>query len=1025
MSNEWDAFISYSRQATRAEAEALQARIQTFAKPWNRLRSARVFRDDASMSANAGLWPTIERALIEARYFILILSPGAAASDWVNNEVQWWLDHKGQDTILLVHASGAVAWDKDVGFSAASDCVPPALRAGLRVEPRWVDLTWFSQPASTGAADPRFQEIVADLAAPIRGIERDELVGEHVSQLRRTRRLSRIAITALSILLALALVLAGVAYAQMRVAQEQTRLATVRLLTSESQRLAASNVGLSRLLAAQANSMSDDVETRRALFGSLTAGPHLVAERALEAPQALAVNPDGSVVATVDPSGSLTRWNVSSGDTEQLGTTCSGYIRRLVMSDDGTVIVGDCVGGGAFAYVSGKPMDLTGEGVIAVSPSGKTIAHLVGDDLYLTTISGTDASTTLAGTLRWSGNLIGLPSDDTLVAVDEFNSAGALIDLHSLRTVSVLAFGGSAPEYQRLLSRTGAAYWDSSKLWRLGDGMRRPHAIDPSGGYFDFVAMAISDTGDTAAYVLDEGGIEVTTPAEQAGAVTVRTRLEAGTEIGRIAIGGSHVIAAAHDGVVSIWDLRRSSPAYTSTPLPPGPALEFANTIGAADDTMVPNASGSAVAFGNGYRGFSVIDERGESLFEAGSSGESAAFLGWRSDTALVYFASGEVREYDISARRLVQAQRAPGLRHEGFVGGWDARAGQAILSNGHGAYLRVDLATGRSTELSTSGRRVKEFSRNGARVILMDGNGGKHYVLDSSLKQQLFVHDGSVTFTENDDLLVVEGNEGRNNLVSMTGAGTDVPLVWNWRGTATSAFLRLPVSPDGATYLTTAVRGYALMLSTAASQEVGKVPLRLVQDDASGEWAHGSFSGDGKRIFLIARKDDFTPMITVVDIAPDRMIEAACHTVRRSLEPDEWERMTGVAPPGDLVCQDSSSRLDSPAPSASGGGPTANPGSGAGEPPSTQGVSGWVTVLDSKPKAESGSHAAAADMAAAMTASSGAKVEVLDTDAYPALTPGYWAVVLTGSTTETEARTACARVSREPGPACYPRSLG
>ncbi|MBK8464134.1 MAG: hypothetical protein IPL36_14305 [Nigerium sp.] len=36
-----------------------------------------------------------------------------------------------------------------------------------------------------------------------------------------------------------------------------------------------------------------------------------------------------------------------------------------------------------------------------------------------------------------------------------------------------------------------------------------------------------------------------------------------------------------------------------------------------------------------------------------------------------------------------------------------------------------------------------------------------------------------------------------------------------------------------------------------------------------------------------------------------------------------------------------------------------------------------------------------------------------------------YRTVVLTGSTTEAEARAACGRVSREPGPTCYPRSLG
>lgn len=445
MSNEWDAFISYGRQDARLEAESLQKRIQTFAKPWNQLRSSRIFRDDASMSANPGLWPTIERALTQARYFILLLSPAAAASVWVNKEVEWWLDHKSPQTMLLVHVDGLVAWDttrKD--FSLTSNCVPPALRGRLTNEPRWVSLTWFHEPGSSGTSDARFQEIVADLAAPIRGIERDELVGEHVAQLRKARRLSRIAIAALSILLALALILAGVAFVQMRVAQEQTRLATVRLLTSESQRLADSNVGLSRLLAAQANSMQSDLETRRTLFRSLNAGPHLVAELPFEEPQALAVTPDGAMVVLVDAGGTLLQWQVSTGQVEQLGSACEGHTRNLTLSDDGQVVVGRCTGGTPFAYVNGEPLSLGAAEDAAVSPSGRTVAYVVGSDLYLIRDVAGRAPGAHAGTLRYPGNLIALSSDDALITVDEWAATGAMIDLYSLRTVYVFEFGGSA-----------------------------------------------------------------------------------------------------------------------------------------------------------------------------------------------------------------------------------------------------------------------------------------------------------------------------------------------------------------------------------------------------------------------------------------------------------------------------------------------------------------------------------------------------------------------------------------------------
>ena len=76
----FDAFISYSRQASGTLAAALRNGIERFAKPWYRLRSSRVFLDDASMSANTGLWSNIERGLTEADWFILLCSPSSAAS---------------------------------------------------------------------------------------------------------------------------------------------------------------------------------------------------------------------------------------------------------------------------------------------------------------------------------------------------------------------------------------------------------------------------------------------------------------------------------------------------------------------------------------------------------------------------------------------------------------------------------------------------------------------------------------------------------------------------------------------------------------------------------------------------------------------------------------------------------------------------------------------------------------------------------------------------------------------------------
>ena len=71
----YDAFISYSHAKDKPIAAALQSVIQKLGKPWYRRRGLRVFRDDTSLSATPQLWPSIEQALAQSRYLLLLSSP--------------------------------------------------------------------------------------------------------------------------------------------------------------------------------------------------------------------------------------------------------------------------------------------------------------------------------------------------------------------------------------------------------------------------------------------------------------------------------------------------------------------------------------------------------------------------------------------------------------------------------------------------------------------------------------------------------------------------------------------------------------------------------------------------------------------------------------------------------------------------------------------------------------------------------------------------------------------------------------
>ncbi|MGD8932407.1 MAG: TIR domain-containing protein, partial [Chromatiales bacterium] len=78
----YDAFISYSHAADGRLAPSLRNGLHRLAKAPFQLRALNVFRDETSLSATPSLWPSIESALAQSRFFILLASPEAVASRW-------------------------------------------------------------------------------------------------------------------------------------------------------------------------------------------------------------------------------------------------------------------------------------------------------------------------------------------------------------------------------------------------------------------------------------------------------------------------------------------------------------------------------------------------------------------------------------------------------------------------------------------------------------------------------------------------------------------------------------------------------------------------------------------------------------------------------------------------------------------------------------------------------------------------------------------------------------------------------
>ncbi len=186
----YDAFISYSHAKDKPIAAALQSAIQKLGKPWYRRRSLRVFRDDTSLSATPHLWPTIERALRESRFLILLASPEGAVSPWVTKEIAYWLKAKSADTLLIALTDGALAWDNRANDFTWYDgtSLPVVLRGRFAAEPKWVDLRPYRHGPDRASA--KFTELAADFAAAVRGVPKEDLLSEEVRQQRRALTLA-------------------------------------------------------------------------------------------------------------------------------------------------------------------------------------------------------------------------------------------------------------------------------------------------------------------------------------------------------------------------------------------------------------------------------------------------------------------------------------------------------------------------------------------------------------------------------------------------------------------------------------------------------------------------------------------------------------------------------------------------------------------------------------------------------------------------------------------------------------------
>ena len=197
------AFISYSH-ADSSWARWVQRRVENYRLP-SRLRGTHgefgplperlgpIFRDREDLSSSGDLGPKIQQALAESEALIVLCSPEAARSPWVNNEILTFKRLGHSDRIFAVIVSGEPNAGND------HECFPQALRWELdttgdlgstRAEPIAADL----RAHKDGKSLARLKLLAGLLGLPLDTLRQREVARQHRRQF---------AITALAVLVML------------------------------------------------------------------------------------------------------------------------------------------------------------------------------------------------------------------------------------------------------------------------------------------------------------------------------------------------------------------------------------------------------------------------------------------------------------------------------------------------------------------------------------------------------------------------------------------------------------------------------------------------------------------------------------------------------------------------------------------------------------------------------------------------------------------------------------------------------
>ncbi len=213
-------------------------------------------------------------ALRSSTAYLLIASPSARQSPWVNKELEFWLTIRGTENLFIVLGEGEIVWDRESGCfdPATTTALPASLMTCFSEEPLWEDL----RGVHTRSDSDRIVSVAAGVVAAISQVPKDDVFGEDLRQQKTIKRIAVSVAAALSLLIVGLVAVSAEAIHQRNVARSNGSVALAHAMSASARTLLDTRLSTAIALSLGAHSLHDDVSTRSALLQALSYDPHFV-----------------------------------------------------------------------------------------------------------------------------------------------------------------------------------------------------------------------------------------------------------------------------------------------------------------------------------------------------------------------------------------------------------------------------------------------------------------------------------------------------------------------------------------------------------------------------------------------------------------------------------------------------------------------------------------------------------------------------------------------------------------------------